>query len=261
MYIQHKESLSLVNFEKLFSPIRINSMELKNRLVVPPMATTLCEENGRITQRFIDYWVRRAQGGWGLLIVEFTAIEPRGKESPCAPGLWDDTFIEDLRNLTEAIHRYGAKIAIQIGHAGRQTFREVTGFEPVSASPIPCPIDKELPRELSKKEIFEIVERFGDAARRAKEAGFDAVEIHGAHGYLVAQFMSAYSNKRVDEFGGNLLNRMKFAIEIICNIRAKVGSNFPLLFRMSAEEVVPGGGRSKNLRWWRRYWNMKGWIV
>lgn len=230
-----------MNLKTLFSPIKIGSLELKNRLVIPPMATTLCEEDGTVTQRFIEYWVRRAKGGWGLLIVEFTAVEPLGKESPCAPGLWEDKFVEGFSRLTEAVHSYGTKIAVQIGHAGRQTLTEIAGLRPVSASPIPCPVDRELPKELSKKEIYEIVEKFGSAAFRAKQAGFDAVEIHGAHGYLIAQFMSPYSNKRTDEFGGSLTNRLRFPIEVIRNIRAKVGPDFPLLFRISADEMVPGG--------------------
>ena len=150
-----------------------------------------------------------------------------------------------LKALTDAVHEHGARIAVQIRlHTGRQTFQEIIGIpgaRPVSASPVPCPVARAMPRELSSKEVYELVERFGDAAVRARDAGFDAIEIHGAHGYRLAQFMSSYSNKRTDEFGGSLHNRMRFPLEVIHHVRRRIGSSFPLLFRMSGEERVPGG--------------------
>jgi 2,4-dienoyl-CoA reductase-like NADH-dependent reductase (Old Yellow Enzyme family)/thioredoxin reductase len=227
---------------RLFSPIKLGSMELKNRFVIPPMATNLANKDGTVSQALIDYWVARAKGGWGLLIVEFTAIDPLGKVGLCHPCLWSDKYIDGLRKLTDAVHKYGGKIAVQLGHTGRQTTREIiAGAQPVSASPIPCPMDREMPRELSLEEIYELIEKFGDAAVRARDARFDAIEIHGAHGYLLAQFMSEYTNKRIDEFGGSLHNRIRFPIEVIHNVRRKIGRAFPLIFRMSAEERVPGG--------------------
>jgi 2,4-dienoyl-CoA reductase-like NADH-dependent reductase (Old Yellow Enzyme family)/thioredoxin reductase len=236
--------IALQQFERLFSPIRLGSLELKNRFVVPPMATNLAYEDATVSQALINYWVARAKGGWGLLIVEFTAIDPLGKVGPCHPGIWSDTFIPGLKRLTDAVHQYDAKIALQISHTGRQTFSEIIGIpgaQPVSASPIPCPMDRAMPKELSLKEVYELVEKYGDAAVRACDAGFDAVEVHGAHGYLIAQFMSAYSNKRTDEFGGSLHNRMRFPTEIVGNIRRKTDRSFPLLFRMSGEERIAGG--------------------
>jgi len=229
-------------FPRLFSPIKLGSMELKNRFVIPPMATNLANKDGTVSQALIDYWVARAKGGWGLLIVEFTAIDPLGKVGLCHPCLWSDKYIDGLRKLTDAVHKYGGKIAVQLGHTGRQTTREIiAGAQPVSASPIPCPMDREMPRELPLEEIYELIEKFGDAAVRARDARFDAIEIHGAHGYLLAQFMSEYTNKRIDEFGGSLHNRMRFPIEVIHNVRRKIGRAFPLIFRISAEERVPGG--------------------
>ena len=231
-------------FQKLFSPIKLGSLELTNRFVIPPMATNLANKDGTVSQALIDYWVARAKGGWGLLIVEFTAIDPLGKVGACHPCLWSDKFIDGLKKLTDAVHNYRGRIAIQLSHTGRQTTREIIGIagaQPVSASPIPCPLDREMPKELSSAEVYELIEKFGDAAVRARDAGFDAIEIHGAHGYLLAQFMSAYSNKRTDEFGGSLHNRLRFPIEVIHNIRRKIGQPFPLIFRMSAEEKVPGG--------------------
>jgi len=234
----------LQQFQKLFSAIKLGSLALSNRFVIPPMASNLAHEDGTVSQALIDYWVARAKGGWGLLIVEFTAIDPLGKVGPCHPCLWSNKFIAGLRRLTDAVHHYGAKIAIQLSHTGRQTTRriiDIPGFQPVSASPIPCPLDREIPRELSSVEVYGLIEKFGDAAVWACDAGFDAIEIHGAHGYLLAQFMSAYSNKRIDEFGGSLHNRMRFPIEVIHHIRRRIGPSFPLLFRMSGEERIPGG--------------------
>jgi 2,4-dienoyl-CoA reductase-like NADH-dependent reductase (Old Yellow Enzyme family)/thioredoxin reductase len=231
-------------FPNLFSPITLGSMKLNNRFVIPPMATNLANEDGTVSQGLIDYWVARAKGGWGLLILEFTAIDPLGKVGPCHPCLWSDKFIDGLKKLTGAVHKYGAKMAVQLSHTGRQTTQaiiDIPGVQPVSASPIPCPLDGEIPRELSLEEIYALIERFGDASVWAREAGFDAIEIHGAHGYLLAQFMSEYSNKRTDEFGGSLENRLRFPIEAIQNVRRKIGPSFPLLFRMSGEERVPGG--------------------
>ena len=232
------------DFPNLLSPIKIGSLALNNRFVIPPMATNLANEDGTVSQKLIDYWVARAKGGWGLMILEFTAIDPIGKVGPCHPCLWSDKFIDGLKKMTDAVHEHGAKMAVQLSHTGRQTTQSIIGIpgaQPVSASPIPCPLDREIPRELSSEEVYELIERFGDAAMWAREAGFDAVEIHGAHGYLLAQFMSEYANKRIDEFGGSLHNRMRFPVEVVRNVRQKLGPSFPVLFRMSGEERVPGG--------------------
>lgn len=230
-----------MDFKTLFSPIKIGTMEVPNRFVVPPMGTNLANPDGTVSEALTAYWEARAKGGWGLLIVEVTAIDPLGKAIAFQPGIWDDSFIPGFKQLTEAIHRHGAKIVVQLHHAGRQTTADIIGAQPVAPSPVPCPISKGIPRELSKNEIYNLIEKFGDAALRAKEAGFDGVEIHGAHGYLVAQFMSPHSNKRVDEFGGTFKNRMRFPLEIIKNVRRKVGGNYPVLFRLSGDERVTGG--------------------
>ncbi|MDI3481206.1 MAG: hypothetical protein PWQ97_861 [Tepidanaerobacteraceae bacterium] len=228
-------------FKSIFSPIKIGKMELSNRLVVPPMVMNYCNEDGTATERFIAYHEAKARGGWGLIITEDYAVDPRGKGFSRIPGLWDDGQIESHSRLTERIHKYGTKIVAQIYHCGRQTNHFVIGDQPVAPSPIPCPVNQEMPHELTVKEIKELVEKFGDCAYRAKKAGFDGVEIHGAHGYLIAQFMSPYSNKRNDEYGGSLQNRLRFPLEIISNIKAKAGNDFPIIFRISADEFVPGG--------------------
>lgn len=204
------------------------------------MVTVFCDERGMATDRFIAYHEAKAAGGWGMIIVEDYAVDPMGRGF-WTPGLWDDGQIASHTKLVQAVHKKGAKIIAQIYHAGRQTTSALIGGQPVSASPLPCPVLGELPRELTVPEIKKIVSQFGDAALRAKKAGFDGVEVHGAHGYLIAQFMSKYSNKRVDEYGGSLKNRLRFPLEIIADIRKKCGPDFLIDFRISGEEKVPGG--------------------
>ncbi len=226
----------------VFSPINIGNLQISNRLVVPAMAMGFCNKDGTATERFIAYHEAKAKGGWGLIITEDYAIEPGGIGYPNIAGLWEDVQIKSHKNLTNIVQQNGSKIFAQLYHAGRQTNSMLTGgIQPVGPSPIPCPVMQEMPRELIIEEVHELAERYGDAALRAKKAGFNGVEVHGAHGYLVAQFISAYSNKRTDNYGGNLLNRMRFPLEIISNIKAKTGSGFPIIFRMSSEEFVPDG--------------------
>ncbi len=230
-----------MKYKELFSPIKIGNLELKNRLVVPAMGSNLANSDSTISDRLINYWKERAKGGWGLLTTEVVAVDPLGKAIVNQPGLWNDNFIPGFERLFQAIHDEGAMMAVQLHHAGRQTSEFAIGQQPVAPSPVRCPICKEIPRELTAREVYDLIESFGDAAKRAKLAGADAVEIHGAHGYLVAQFMSQDANKRVDEFGGSLENRMKFPVEIIKNIRKKTGGSFPIIFRYSADEIVSGG--------------------
>lgn len=225
----------------VFTPGMIGTMEIPNRLVVPAMVMNFCNEDGSATERYIAYHEEKAKGGWGLIITEDYAVDPKGKGFTNIAGLWDDKQIEGHAQLTARVHQHGGKIAAQIYHAGRQTNHFVIGCQPVAPSPIPCPGNQEMPHELTIDEIHELVEKFGDCAFRAQKAGFDGIELHGAHGYLISQFMSSYSNKRVDEYGGSILNRMRFPLEIIANIRAKVGKDFPIIFRISADEFVTGG--------------------
>ncbi|HOJ52743.1 MAG TPA: FAD-dependent oxidoreductase [Syntrophales bacterium] len=229
-----------MNVHMLFRPVSIGGVKIKNRLVVAPMVTVFCDEKGMATDRFIAYHEAKARGGWGMIIVEDYAVDPLGRGF-WTPGLWDDEQVASHARLVSAVHKAGAKIIAQIYHAGRQTTSALIGAQPVSSSPLPCPVLGELPRELSIQEIKKIVSQFGDAALRAKKAGFDGVEVHGAHGYLIAQFMSKYANKRTDEYGGSLENRLRFPLEIISDIRKKCGPDFLIDFRISGDEMVPGG--------------------
>lgn len=228
-------------FRKLFTPQKIGSMEVPNRLVVPAMVSNMCTGDGCVTERYIAYHEAKAKGGWGLIITEDYAIAETGKGYRFIGGLWNDRQIAGQKQFTDRIHQYGTKLVAQIYHAGRQTKKLVSGAQPVAPSAIPCPWCRDLPREITIAEIRQVVSQFGDAALRAKQAGFDGVEVHGAHGYLLAEFMSPYANKRTDAYGGCLQKRMRLAKEIIEDVRAKVGAGFPVLFRISADELRPGG--------------------
>jgi 2,4-dienoyl-CoA reductase-like NADH-dependent reductase (Old Yellow Enzyme family)/thioredoxin reductase len=234
--------MSQKQFHKLFEPGWIGSLELKNRMVMPPMGTNYALKDGSVTQRQIDYYEERAKGGVGLIILEISCVDsPVGKAAARQIAIDDDRFIPGLSKLAETIRRHGAKTAIQIHHAGRQTSSRLTGHQPVAPSPIPAP-GGEQPRELTTSEIAALVDRFAEAAERAKKAGFDGVEIHGAHGYLVSQFLSALSNRRQDAYGGSVENRARFLLEVIQAIRRRVGRSYPVWCRLSAMEIGGDGG-------------------
>ncbi|HHW03742.1 MAG TPA: FAD-dependent oxidoreductase [Thermoanaerobacterales bacterium] len=226
----------------LFTPQKINNCVIPNRLVVTAMVTNFCNEDGTLTDRFIKYHEEKAKGGWGLIITEDYAVNPNAKGYQFIAGLYNDEQIEGNRRLTNTIHKYDSKIFCQIYHPGRQTSHFVNGgVQPVAPSAIPCPWCRDLPRELTVDEIHEIVGQFGDTALRAKKAGFDGVEVHAAHGYLLAEFLSPYANKRTDEYGGCFENRIRILKEVIADIRSKVGNDFPVIVRISGEERVEGG--------------------
>lgn len=226
-------------FESLFSPIKINGLELSNRLIVSPMVTCYAEEDGKATDQYVAYVREKAKGGWGMIINEAHAPIESGKAFDKFFGLYNDEQMESQKKVVEAAHENGVKICVQLVHAGRQSL--YTGAPIVAPSPIADPTSPFTPNELSLEEIHEIIEAFGDAALRAKKAGYDAVEIHGAHGYLIQEFTSHYSNKRTDEYGGDLAGRAKFSLDIIKNVREKVGADFPILYRMSTDEYLPNG--------------------
>lgn len=230
-----------MEYNRLRQEITINKTTFKNRLVVPAMVTSYCTEDGYPTEQFLAYHEEKAKGGWGLIIVEDYAIAPHIGGFKRLPGLWEDGQIEAHRELTRRVHEAGGKIAAQIYHAGRETSSDITGQQPVGPSAIREPSLPEIPRELTKEEIEDIVEQFGQCARRVKETGFDAVEIHGAHGYLLGAFISPLSNKRTDEYGGSLEQRAKFPLAVVKRVREAVGPDFPIIFRMSTTEYVDGG--------------------
>jgi len=227
--------------ERLFEPLWIGGLEIKNRLIVPPMVTNFCTEDGLATDRFINYHEARARGGWGLITIEQSAVSKAGKGHPNQPGLWLEEQVESLRRLTGRVHAAGGKIGVQINHAGRSSSTSFTGEPLVSPSALRDPIRSEVPRELTIAEIEEIIHQFGTAAANAKRAGFDSITEHAHARYLIPSFLSPISNKRTDRYGGSVRNRARFAIEVLQCMRESVGPDFPLIYRFSAEEFIDGG--------------------
>jgi len=206
---------------------------------MPPMANDLADAKGRVTDPLIAHYARRAHGV-GLVIVEHSYFSPEGKASLRQLGVHDDAMVNGLTKLAESIHAKETPVCIQINHAGREGSRAVSGLEPVAPSPIPSDSSGVMPRELTKHEIEDLVRLYGEAARRAKEAGFDAVEVHGAHGYLLNQFTSPLSNRRSDEYGGSLERRTRFPLEAVAEVRRVAGSDLLVLYRLGASD---GDGR------------------
>lgn len=225
----------------LFSPITINGMELKNRAVMPAMGTMFGNRDNTVSDRLKSYFAARARGGTGLIITGVCAIDPRGRGFGNQIGIWDETFIPGLKDLSDTIHKEGAKIAVQLHHAGRESMKIVLKTLPEAPSAIPSPNIQQPVEAMSIERIEEVVQFFAAGAARAREAGFDAVEIHGAHGYLVHQFLSPFSNQRTDKYGGSDENRARFALEIIRAVRAAVGPDFPLMIRISVSEEIRQG--------------------
>lgn len=228
-------------YDCLFEETYIGTMKLKNRLIVPAMSTRFVGEDGRATEQFAAYHEARARGGWALIITENFLIDEGVGVKKELPGLWKDDQIEGYKQMTDRIHKAGGRICAQIYHAGRNTHSGITGKHNVGPSPICDPSNREVPRQLTAQEIKAIEDKFADAALRARKAGFDAVELHGAHGYLIAQFLSPFSNRRGDEYGGTLENRARFAVETVKAVKEKAGADYPVLFRISATEFIEQG--------------------
>jgi len=225
---------------RLFDPLRVRGLVLKNRIVMPPMATELASANGEVTERLVEHYSRRAKGP-GLIIVEHSYVIRSGKLSENQLGIYNDDLIPGLAGLVNSVHEVGTPIAAQINHAGRLANSKISAAQPVAPSPIPASITAETPRELRQDEMVEIAERFASAAARALKAGFDAVEIHGAHGFLLNQFTSPLTNKRTDQFGSSLEGRMRYPLKVVDSIRRRIGKNVPLFYRLGADDRSPGG--------------------
>lgn len=227
---------------ELFTPAKIGSCEIPNRLIVPAMVVNLCTEDGMITERYIRYIEEKAKGGWGMIITEDYAVNENAKGYQFIPGLYNDAQIEGNKKLTETVHKYESRIFCQMYHPGRQSKHAVNGnVQPLAPSAIKDPFCMDLPKEMTREEIHQIVRDFGTTARRAKEAGFDGIEIHAAHGYLISSFLSPFTNKRVDEYGGCFENRTRILDEVYAAIRENVGNDFPVQVRISANEYLLGG--------------------
>ena len=230
------------DYPHIFSPLTVKNMTIKNRIVMMPMGTNYGEQNGEMSFLHINYYEQRAKGGTGLIIVENASIDsPQGSNGTTQLRIDHDNYLPRLFKFCETIHRYGTKLAIQINHAGASAVSSRINMQPVSASDVPSKEGGEIPRPLSKDEILHIVKKYGEAAKRAQTAGFDAVEIHAGHSYLISQFLSPITNKRTDEFGGSVENRTRFCRMVIDEVRKQVGPFFPIMLRLSADELMEGG--------------------
>lgn len=228
-------------YETIFSPFTQGGLNLKNRIVMAALNNNFSTEQGTANDRIIAFLKERAKGEPGLIISEASPVSLLGRHRVRCICAYDDSFIPSLRRLAMAVHAYGSAFALQLHHAGRMTNPEVIGTSPLAPSPIPRGPEFPVPKEISLKEIQETIADFAAAARRAKQAGLDAVEIHGGHGYLIQQFLSPTTNKRHDAYGGNSENRLRFALEVVQRVRGEVGNSFPILFRLSAKEFIKGG--------------------
>ena len=229
-------------FEHLLQPIKVGTMTLRNRMVQAPMGTNLAAIDGTVTDSIINYYAARADGGIGMIIVECVTPELRGK---CIPGqleLSSIRFIPGLSRLANAVHAGGAKIALQLTHAGWFGSEKITGMKPYTPSGVPTVLlPDEKPMEMTIDEIHELVQKYAMSAYWARLAGFDAVELHGAHSYMPQQFLSRYTNRRTDEYGGSLENRARFGLEVIRAMKKTAGADFNVIYRSSAEEYCKDG--------------------
>ena len=226
----------------LLEPLKTAKLYFKNRLIMPPMATSKSEKDGTVNQALLDYYAEKSEGGYiSMIIIEHSFINKQGKASEGQLSVANDDVIDQLKQLAETIKNNGTHAIMQINHAGSAASSEVTGLDIVSSSDTANPRTGIVPKELTVDEIREIVQEFKEAAVRVQKSGFDGVEIHSAHGYLLNQFFSPLTNKRTDEYGGETKDRIKIHLEIISAIRQAVGEDFPILLRLGASDFREGG--------------------
>ncbi len=227
--------------------MKIGNLEVNGRIIMPPMGTYKCDADGFVTDEVIEYYKERAKNpNVGLIITEHTYIDQKGKAKANQMSIAEDDKIPGLKKLVDTIHGEGTKVIAQLNFAGSASPSEVTGSKALAPSPVILPTtpamgDDQPPKEMTKEEIANVVKRFVDAARRAKEAGYDGVEIHSAHAYLLNQFYSPLTNKRTDEYGGSLENRLRLHVEVIRAVRAEVGEDYPISVRLGGYDDMDGG--------------------
>jgi 2,4-dienoyl-CoA reductase-like NADH-dependent reductase (Old Yellow Enzyme family)/thioredoxin reductase len=236
-YSRSSETTATTTYPHLFSPLELAGLRLPNRIVMPPMGTGLPEHDGTVNDRTIAYYRRRAEGGAGLITIEASLISPDASGVGPELRLHGDEFVPGLRRLVEELRPYGIPLGIQLWHPGRQTLLGT----PIAPSPVPLSPRTPVPHELTRAEIAEKVDQYALSAACARAAGFDFVEVHGAHCYLPCEFISPLSNLRADEYGGSLENRARFSLEIVRAIRERCGADYPVMYRISATEGHEGG--------------------
>jgi 2,4-dienoyl-CoA reductase-like NADH-dependent reductase (Old Yellow Enzyme family) len=233
----------------VLQPLTIGPLTLANRLVMPPMATARAASDGKVTPGLLEYYAEKSAGGYlGLIIIEHSYVRPDGKARENQLSAADDSAIAGLHELAAGIHGNGTPCVLQINHAGSATTAAITGAPPVGPSAVANPRQGSVPRPLTPAEIEELVAAFGAAARRARVAGFDGVEIHSAHGYLLNQFFSPLTNQRDDEYGGDLRRRIRLHLRVIAAVREAVGKDFPIFLRLGASDFADGGTTIENSR-------------
>lgn len=227
----------------LLTPLSFAGLTLRNRIVMPPMFSGFATPRGEVSDRIIEYHRERAAAGTALVIVEHTYVHPWGRISNTQMGVHDDDMIPGLARLATAIRREGAVGCLQLAHAGSSTTAGLIGRAPIGPSSLrhPFEADADPAEAATASEIEQIVKAFGDAAARAREAGFDAVEIHSAHGYLLSQFLSPLTNQRGDQYGGSDANRRRLHLEVLVEVRSRVGPNFPVFLRLGVHDEAAGG--------------------
>lgn len=225
----------------LFEETTINGMKLRNRIVRSATWEGMCKPDGRPTARLTNFYRQLALGGVGLIITGYTFVRPEGKQLPGKMGIHTDNFADDYLNMTSTVHKAGSTIAMQLVHAGGQTDSANAGQQPLAPSAVQADQFPEIPSELTITQIQEIITAFAEGARRAKGWGFDAVQLHAAHGYLINQFLSPLTNHRNDEYGGTIENRSRFLIEVYQKVREAVGKNYPVLIKLNASDNLEGG--------------------
>lgn len=224
---------------KTFESYKLNNLIVKNRMVMPPMCMYSAKEDGFANEFHYTHYETRAIGGIGMIIIEATSVEPNGRISDRDLGIWSDEHIDPLSEIVRRVKKHNCHIGIQLAHAGRKRVGESS--EPVGPSPIPFDEDSRVPHELSLAEIGDIVEAFKQAAKRAVKAGFDFVEIHGAHGYLINEFLSPISNHRTDQYGGSLENRTRVLKEVKEAVKSVIPKEMPVILRVSATDYTDAG--------------------
>jgi NADPH2 dehydrogenase len=223
---------------QIFSPFTLRGMTVKNRIVMSPMLMYRGQEDGKINEYIYAHYSARALGGAGMLGTEVVAVEPRGRISPNDLGLWEDEQIEGLKRITDFAHMCGAKMFVQLAHAGRKSHITETAVAPSAIA-----YDNTLgtPAEMTADDIASVIDNYRAAVRRALAAGFDAIEIHAANGYLLHNFLAPVSNNRTDEYGGSLENRMRFPLEVVKAVRAEMPDDMPLIYRIVAQDFGTDG--------------------
>lgn len=244
------------NYPHIFQPLTLRGMTMRNRVAMMPMGSDFAGHNGELSDEHIKYYELRARGGTGLIIVENICVKyPEGSNGTTQLRLDKDCYIPRMFTLTEACHRQGACIGVQINHAGASAISSRIGMQPVSASTLPSKPGGETPRPLSKEELESIAKDYAAAARRAVNAGFDLIEIHAGHSYLISQFLSPTMNDRTDEFGGCAKNRARFCRMIIDEVRKAIGPRVPISLRLSVDELVEGGNTVEDCLEYLEYLN------